>query len=142
MALTLDGGAGNDVIIGGDGNDRLVGNAGNDTLIGGAGDDSVFWGPGHGSDIIDGGEGNDFLAVRGSDTGEHFVLSANGTHVQIARDIDSTVLDVSQVESIELAVRSGADAVTVNDSAEPASANRHQSRLAPGVNVATAAPIP
>jgi Ca2+-binding RTX toxin-like protein len=50
MALTLDGGDGDDVLIGG---------AGNDTLLGGAGDDVLIGGPG--TDVLDGGPGNNIL---------------------------------------------------------------------------------
>jgi Ca2+-binding RTX toxin-like protein len=50
MALTLDGGDGNDVLVGGDGND---------TLLGGAGDDVLEGGPG--LDTLDGGTGNNVL---------------------------------------------------------------------------------
>jgi Ca2+-binding RTX toxin-like protein len=50
MALTLDGGAGNDVLVGGDGDD---------TLLGGAGDDVLTGGPG--LDTLDGGTGNNTL---------------------------------------------------------------------------------
>ena len=41
---SIDGGAGNDLIIGGRGNDVLHGGPGNDVeiLVGGAGDDSLF----------------------------------------------------------------------------------------------------
>ncbi len=46
--LTLNGGAGDDVLIGG---------AGNDTIIGGAGDDVLLGGPG--ADVLDGGDGDD-----------------------------------------------------------------------------------
>jgi Ca2+-binding RTX toxin-like protein len=50
MALTLDGGDGDDVLLDG---------AGNDTLQGGAGDDVLLGGPG--SDVLDGGPGNNIL---------------------------------------------------------------------------------
>jgi len=44
--LTLDGGAGDDVLIGGDGDDQLLGGAGDDVLIGGPGNDTIDGGPG------------------------------------------------------------------------------------------------
>jgi Ca2+-binding RTX toxin-like protein len=43
--LTLDGGAGDDVLIGGDGADTLLGGAGDDVLIGGPGNDTIDGGP-------------------------------------------------------------------------------------------------
>ena len=44
--LTLDGGAGDDVLIGGDGADTLLGGDGDDVLIGGLGNDTLDGGPG------------------------------------------------------------------------------------------------
>jgi Ca2+-binding RTX toxin-like protein len=44
--LTLDGGAGDDVLIGGAGNDTLLGDDGDDVLIGGPGDDTIDGGTG------------------------------------------------------------------------------------------------
>ena len=39
MDFTLDGGAGNDVLVGGEGNDTIIGGTGNDTMTGGIGND-------------------------------------------------------------------------------------------------------
>jgi Ca2+-binding RTX toxin-like protein len=50
VALTLDGGAGDDV---------LVGSFGNDTLLGRDGDDVLRGGPGQ--DVLDGGPGSNIL---------------------------------------------------------------------------------
>jgi len=50
VALTLDGGNGNDILLGG---------AGNDTLRGGAGDDVLLGGPGQ--DVLDGAPGDDIV---------------------------------------------------------------------------------
>jgi len=50
IQLTLEGGAGNDVLIGGDGNDILFGGPGDDVLIGGPG-----------IDILDGGGDDDVI---------------------------------------------------------------------------------
>jgi Ca2+-binding RTX toxin-like protein len=50
IALTLDGG---------DGNDILIGSANNDTLLGGAGDDVLLGGPGQ--DVLDGGPGDNII---------------------------------------------------------------------------------
>jgi Ca2+-binding RTX toxin-like protein len=44
--LTLDGGAGDDVLIGGDGDDTLLGGDGDDVLLGGPGNDTLDGGPG------------------------------------------------------------------------------------------------
>ena len=47
IALTLDGGEGNDVLRGGSGNDSLFGREGNDVLRGGPGQDALDGGPGN-----------------------------------------------------------------------------------------------
>jgi Ca2+-binding RTX toxin-like protein len=47
IALTADGGDGNDVIIGSAGNDTLLGGAQDDILIGAAGTDQLNGGAGH-----------------------------------------------------------------------------------------------
>src|SRR5215217_1084932 len=46
MVLTLDGGAGEDLLVGGDGNDTLFGRDGDDILVGGPGLDVLDGGPG------------------------------------------------------------------------------------------------
>jgi Ca2+-binding RTX toxin-like protein len=55
--ITLDGEAGNDVLLGGQGDDVLTGGSGNDLLSGGAGNDFML-----------GGDGDDIFSYRGSDT--------------------------------------------------------------------------
>ncbi len=68
--VTLDGGAGDDVlwssagrdtILGGDGNDNLYAGVGDDVLFGGAGNDTLDGGPG--ADAMAGGPGNDIYLV-------------------------------------------------------------------------------
>jgi len=65
-ANSIDGLAGDDVILGGTGDDTLYGADGNDTLYGGAGDDKLYGGAGDdilsgdtGTDLLDGGAGFD-----------------------------------------------------------------------------------
>ena len=67
---TLDGGAGDDIIIAGDSNDRLIGGEGNDTLSGGAGNDTLVDGAGNAT--LNGGRGNDFFVFQedGSNIGD------------------------------------------------------------------------
>src|SRR5262249_52993314 len=66
--VTLDGGAGNDILIGGAGNDILIGGDGDDYLDGGAGSDGLSGGAGDdtlsggtGFDTLSGGADNDFI---------------------------------------------------------------------------------
>jgi Ca2+-binding RTX toxin-like protein len=77
-ALSLTGGAGNDILsgganhdrlAGGDGNDQLTGRGGNDRLSGGAGNDHAEGGDGNdslfgegGADVLNGGAGNDTVS--------------------------------------------------------------------------------
>ncbi|MGE5518197.1 MAG: tandem-95 repeat protein [Bacteroidota bacterium] len=72
--MTIDGGAGNDVLFGQNGNDTLIGGTGNDTLNGGAGADTVLGGEGNdlvvakggemAGDVLDGGAGTDTLKIN------------------------------------------------------------------------------
>ena len=75
MAITVDGGAGNDnllgsngndLLLGGDGNDFVDGNQGDDIGIMGAGEDVFQWDPGDGNDTIEGQDGLDSMLFNGS----------------------------------------------------------------------------
>ena len=66
--VTVDGGAGNDVVWTNTGDDTLYGGSGNDSLDGGSGNDSLDGGTGNdylngasGNDTLFGGDGNDWL---------------------------------------------------------------------------------
>src|SRR5262249_21364736 len=89
IQLTIDGGAGNDMITGGDGNDLLIGGDGNDVIeggrgndimFGGAGDDVFTWDPGDGSDVIEGQGGHDTMLFDGANVAENVTISARGDH--------------------------------------------------------------
>jgi Ca2+-binding RTX toxin-like protein len=124
IALTVDGGAGNDTITGGDGNDVLFGGdgndvieggRGNDTMFGGAGDDVFTWDPGDGSDVIEGQGGHDTMQFTGSNLDEHIDISANGRRVRFFRDVGNVTMDLNGVEQIDFSALGGADNITVND---------------------------
>ena len=124
ISLTVDGGAGNDMITGGDGNDTLIGGDGNDTIIGGRGSDTVFlgagndtfvWNPGDGSDVVEGQGGADTLQFNGSNVNENINLSANGSRLRLSRDVANVTMDVNGVEQVNVAALGGADTLTVND---------------------------
>jgi len=81
----LVGGSGGDTINGGDGNDVLLGNGGNDTANGGAGDDLIDGGNGNdtlngdsGDDTLNGGAGDD--TVNGDD-GKDRLSGGRGTDI-------------------------------------------------------------
>jgi Ca2+-binding RTX toxin-like protein len=122
--LTLDGGAGNDTLTGGDGADQLIGGDGNDLINGGrgndtaqlgSGDDTFVWNPGDGSDVVEGGTGTDTLQFNGSNANEDMVLSANGSHALLARNVGAITMDLHDVEAVNIAALGGTDNITVND---------------------------
>ena len=124
IALTLDGGVGddelfgglgNDMLLGGDGNDTLDGSKGNDTALMGAGDDTFAWDPGDGSDILEGGDGNDSMEFIGANIAEQIHVSANGNRVLFVRDIANVTMDLAGVEQIDFQALGGADLVDVGD---------------------------
>jgi Ca2+-binding RTX toxin-like protein len=124
IALSVDGGAGNDTITGGDGADRLTGGDGNDSINGGrgndtvllgAGDDSFTWNPGDGSDVVEGGDGTDAMIFNGADANEKIDISANGSRVRFTRDVGNVSMDLNGLEQIDFNAKAGADTVTVND---------------------------
>jgi Ca2+-binding RTX toxin-like protein len=85
MALTIDGGVGDDVLIGGDGDDTISGDEGDDVLLGGPGFDTLDGGPGD-NVIIDGEAvangvvaGADWLAEHARTVGDATVLDVNDT---------------------------------------------------------------
>jgi Ca2+-binding RTX toxin-like protein len=104
IALTVNGGDGDDLIEGGDGADTLLGEAGNDRLIGGEGADTVdggadtdlmTWNGGDGDDVDDGGEGRDIVEANGDDAGESYTYAAAGgrTRLEVVADAaQSTIL--------------------------------------------------
>ena len=124
IAITVDGGAGNDTLTGGDGNDVLIGGDGNDVIDGGrgsdvalmgAGDDTFVWNPGDGSDTVEGQGGSDTMLFNGSNVGEQMSVSANGQRVRFTRDVGAVTMDLNGVEGIDFNALGGADAITVND---------------------------
>lgn len=124
IQMTVDGGAGDDILMGGNGADRLLGgkgddridgNQGVDTILMGKGNDTFQWDPGDGSDIVDGQAGLDRFVFNGSNIGERLELSAEGSRLRFTRDVASITMAMSDMEKVELNVRGGADAVTLND---------------------------
>jgi len=124
IALTLDGGAGDDSIfgglggetlLGGDGNDMLDGFRGNDLALLGAGDDRFEWDPGDGSDVVEGQDGTDTMSFIGANIAEQIDVSANGNRVRFSRDVGTVTMDTAGLELIDFEALGGADLVTVND---------------------------
>ena len=124
IAITVDGGTGNDTILGsngvdfllgGDGNDFVDGQQGNDTALLGAGDDTFQWDPGDGNDIVEGQDGNDKMVFNGNAGNESFEASANGQRLRFTRNVGNIVMDVNGVESVDVNALGGPDTITVND---------------------------
>jgi Ca2+-binding RTX toxin-like protein len=124
IALTLDGGTGDDAIagaagvelaFGGDGNDTIDGNGGNDTAFLGVGDDTFVWDPGDGSDIVEGQDGADTMVFNGANGAEQVDLSANGNRLRFFRVQANITMDTAGVETVDFNALGGVDTVTVND---------------------------
>jgi Ca2+-binding RTX toxin-like protein len=124
IALTVDGGAGNDsitggngadVLLGGDGNDFIDGNQGSDVVFLGAGDDTFQWDPGDLSDVVEGQAGVDTMLFNGSNATENIDISANGPRVRFVRDVAAITMDVNDVEKLDFRALLGADNIVVGD---------------------------
>src|SRR6266567_4360394 len=124
IALSLDGGAGDDTIaggkgvetlIGGDGDDTIDGNGGNDLALLGAGDDTFVWDPGDGSDTVEGQDGADTLRFNGANIAEQIDLSANGNRLKLFRDAGKITMDTAGIERVDFNALGGVDIVFVDD---------------------------
>jgi Ca2+-binding RTX toxin-like protein len=124
IALSVNGGFGNDQISGGNGNDTLSGGAGDDVVDGNQGSDSAFlgdgsdsfvWDAGDGSDRVEGQTGTDRLVFNGADGAESIDLSANGSRATLVRDVGHVTMDLNGVEQVDTNALGGADTVTVDD---------------------------
>jgi Ca2+-binding RTX toxin-like protein len=124
IALTVDGGAGNDtitggdgadVLFGGDGDDLVTGGRGNDTAQLGAGADTFVWNPGDGSDTVEGQAGIDTLVFNGANIAETIDISANGGRVRFTRDVAAITMDLNGVEKIAFNALGGTDTIKIND---------------------------
>jgi Ca2+-binding RTX toxin-like protein len=112
---TLSGGDGADVLLGGDGNDTVDGNRGNDVALLDAGDDVFVWDPGDGSDVIEGQAGQDALVFNGAAAAEFIEISANAGRARFFRDVGNITMDLNDVERIDFNALGGVDAITVRD---------------------------
>jgi Ca2+-binding RTX toxin-like protein len=124
IAITVDGGAGEDTILGsngadvlagGDGDDFIDGQQGNDTAPLGANNDVFQWDPGDGSDTVEGQDGTDRMLFNGSAGAESFEASANGGRLLFTRNLGNIVMDTNDVEVLDLKALGNVDMLTVND---------------------------
>ena len=125
IAVTLNGGEGNDDLTGtdgadtinaGPGDDKLTGFKGNDAPNGEDGNDLIVWNNGDGSDKPEGGAGNDTAQLNGGSAGEHFVITGNTARVTATRDTQVPFfLDMGTVELFDLNGNAGDDSVDVGN---------------------------
>jgi len=115
MALTINGGLGDDVILGSAGDDLVNGGDGDDTVLLGDGDDVFVWNPGDDNDTVEGQAGHDTMLFNGANVAENIDISANGGRVRFFRNIANVTMDLDDVEQIDFAALGGADTITVND---------------------------
>jgi VCBS repeat-containing protein len=102
--VTIDGGAGNDVLWASAGNDYLLGGAGNDTLGGGAGNDILDGGSGNnqvagglGDDLYlhGAGGGHDVIEEQGGQDVIRFSIGISANAVSVSRSRDDLVLKLA-----------------------------------------------
>ena len=124
IALTLDGGAGDDTIagsqgvdtlLGDDGNDTIDGNGGNDRAFMGAGDDTFVWDPGDGSDSVEGEAGADTMRFNGANIAERVSLLADGNRLKFFRAPGNVTMDTAGVERVDFNALGGPDSISVSD---------------------------
>jgi Ca2+-binding RTX toxin-like protein len=115
LAVEIQGGLGDDVVIGSGGADLVIGGDGDDTALMGAGNDVFTWNPGDDNDTLEGQSGTDILDFNGAAVAEIITISANGGRVLFLRNVASVVMDLNDVETIDFAALGGADNIVIND---------------------------
>jgi Ca2+-binding RTX toxin-like protein len=115
IALQVNSGLGDDIIIGSEGNDTVNGGDGDDTALLGAGDDLFIWNPGDDDDTVEGQDGTDTLLFNGANIAENIDIFANGGRVLFTRNIANVTMDLNDVETIEFNALGGADNINVGD---------------------------
>jgi Ca2+-binding RTX toxin-like protein len=115
ITLSLNGGAGNDLIVGSQGGDLITGGPGDDIVQMGDGNDTFVWNPGDGSDTIDGQGGFDRIVFNGSDGPDQVAVSANGSRAQITGGPGNVAIDLGGVEDVDVNALGGADTITIDD---------------------------
>jgi Ca2+-binding RTX toxin-like protein len=130
-AETLNGGAdsdgisgrgGNDTMRGDAGDDRLRGGPGSDPQDGGTGADEFLWIPGDGNDVIEGGADSDSLDFDGSNGAEIFAIENGPTpgSVHFTRNVGNITQDTTGVERVRLQALAGEDTATSAANLDPA----------------------
>jgi len=92
---SIEGGAGNDVLLGGAGAENFFGDGGGDLIVAGGGDDYVDGGPG--SDLLDGGDGFDTLS---------YLESLGSVSLDMETGIATTITEVDYFRHFEQVIGS------------------------------------
>jgi Ca2+-binding RTX toxin-like protein len=113
----LLGGEGADVLSGGGGDDRIVGDRGSDTMNGGSGDDTLVWNNGDASDVVNGDDGSDDVEVNGAPgAGDINTVQPNGSRIKFDRtNLVPFTLDIGTSETMHDNGLAGDDSITVGD---------------------------
>jgi Ca2+-binding RTX toxin-like protein len=110
----ISGGEGNDTLDGGAGDDRIIGDRGSDTMNGDAGDDTLVWNNGDGSDVMNGDDGSDDVEVNGAPAGDVFTVEPNGARIDFERtNLVPFSLDIGTSETMHANGLGGDDNITV-----------------------------
>ncbi|MEZ6132265.1 MAG: hypothetical protein R3C59_26690 [Planctomycetaceae bacterium] len=135
IALTLNGGDGNDLLTGGDGIDVINGGNDNDTIIGGRGadlqfgddgDDLFVWNNGDGPDDNTGGIGTDTFTFNGADGADDDlqVVAGPGDGSLIGADFNlqrfaptAFFIENATIEVVNVNTLAGADNILIEPSA-------------------------
>lgn len=115
IALTINAGLGDDVMLGSEGNDFINGGDGADVAFMGAGDDTFVWNPGDDNDTLEGQGGFDTMLFNGANVAEIVNLTANGGRMLLTRNVASVIMDCNDVERVDFNALGGADQIIVND---------------------------
>ena len=128
--LTIDGGAGDDIIVGGpnldtlrggEGNDRLTGGPNNaakpakESISGGGGNDVIIWNNGDGDDINDGGDGADETQFNNGTADDVMSVSSLGGGAHRFDRVGAAIeIDIAaSTERLNVNAFSGADSLAM-----------------------------
>ena len=123
IAITLDGGAGIDVLDGSDQADTLRGGPDGDVVTGGRGNDTIDLGDGDdrfsrsradGTDHVEGGAGNDRLVASGTEADDFIDVLGLLTTTRVLYGFEGSA-ELRGVETLDLAPFGGTDNVKVGD---------------------------
>ncbi len=123
IAMTLDGGAGVDVLDGSDRADTLLGGPGDDVVSGGRGNDTVDLGDGadrfnrtraDGIDHVEGGAGEDRVMASGTEADDFIDVLGLLTTTRVLYGFEGSA-ELRAIEQVDVAPFGGTDNVKVGD---------------------------